>query len=196
MCGGCRVTGLSGAPGRPRRLRCGRARGEVRAGGRGGGAPRVPGGDEGGGAGLGALPREGAGRARWGEAHIIEVVEGTRRDAPAGTPPRPAYDVERTSLRQRELAKAAELSVPGSPVAASTVKHRRQRWQAEGLPGLVDRRATRHRSPAGRCGPGVAEAMGQAIADATDHAPRTATFIMWRSRELLAERGEAGAGPS
>ena len=82
-------------------------------------------------------------RARWWEDHIIEVVDGTRPDVPAGTPPRPEYDVERTTLREREQAKAAELSTPDRPVSASTVRHRRQRWQAEGLPGLVDRRVTR-----------------------------------------------------
>ena len=126
--------------------------------------PRGTGGHRGAQIGLAGLPPEAVGQARWWEAHIIEVVDGTRPDAPAGTPPRPAYDVERTSLRERELAKAAELSTPDRPVAASTVKHRRQRWQAEGLPGLVDRRVTRRRSPAGRAGQVVAEAMGQAIA--------------------------------
>src|SRR5258708_17951857 len=69
--------------------------------------------------GLAGLPPEAVERARWWEAHIIEVVDGTRPDAPAGTPPRPAYDVERTSLREREQAKAAELSTPDRPVAAS-----------------------------------------------------------------------------
>lgn len=121
--------------------------------------------------GLAGLPPEAVEQARWWEAHIIEVVDGTRPDAPAGTPPRPAYDVERTSLREREQAKAAELSTPDRPVAASTVKHRRQRWQAEGLAGLVDRRVTRRRSPAGRADPVVAEAMEQAVAEATDEEP-------------------------
>jgi hypothetical protein len=37
----------------------------------------------------------------------------------------------RTSLADREQAKAAELSVLGRQIAAATVKHRRQRWQAE-----------------------------------------------------------------
>ena len=97
---------------------------------------------------------------------------------------------------EREQAKAAELSAPGRPVAASTVKHRRQRWQAEGLPGLVDKRVTRRRSPAGRADPAVAEAMEQAIAEATDESSRTATFIVWRTRQLLAERGQAGKEPS
>jgi hypothetical protein len=146
--------------------------------------------------GLAGLPPEAVERARWWEAHIIEVVDGTRPDAPAGAPPRPAYDVERTSLAGREQAKAAELSAQGRPVAASTVKHRRQRWQAEGLPGLVDRRVARRRSPAGRADPVVAEAMAEAIAEATDESSRTATFIVWRTRQLLAERGQAGREPS
>ena len=60
--------------------------------------------------GLAGLPPETAEQARWWEAHIIEVVDGTRPDAPAGAPPRPEYDAERTSLREREQAKAAELS--------------------------------------------------------------------------------------
>ena len=158
--------------------------------------PRGTGGQPGAQAGLAGLPPEAVEQARWWEAHIIEVVDGTRPDAPAGTPPRPAYDVERTSLREREQAKAAELSTPGRPVAASTVKHRRQRWQAEGLPGLVDKRVTRRRSPAGRADPAVAEAMEQAIAEATDESSRTATFIVWRTRQLLAERGQAGKEPS
>ena len=158
--------------------------------------PRGTGGHRDARVGLAGLPPEAVERARWWEAHIIEVVDGTRPDAPAGTPPRPAYDVERTSLRERERAKAAELSTPDGPVSASTVKHRRQRWQAEGLPGLVDRRVTRRRSPAGRADPVVAEAMEQAIAEATDESSRTATFIVWRTRQLLAERGQADKEPS
>jgi Mu transposase, C-terminal len=158
--------------------------------------PRGAGSDPGSRVGLAGLPPEAAERARWWEAHIIEVVDGSRPDAPAGTAPRPEYDVERTSLREREQAKAAELSAPGRPVAASTVKHRRQRWQAEGLPGLVDKRATRRRSPAGRVDPAVASAMEQAIAEAADESSRTATFIVWRTRQLLAERGEGGTEPS
>ena len=158
--------------------------------------PRGPGGHPPARAGLAGLPPEAAERARWWEAHIIEVVDGTPPDTPAGTPPRPAYDPGRTSLAGREQAKAAELSSPGRPVAASTVKHRRQRWQAEGLPGLVDKRVQRRRSPAGRADPAVAEAMGQAIAEATDDSSRTASFIVWRTREILAELGHAGVEPS
>ena len=158
--------------------------------------PRGPGGHPAGQTGLAGLPPEAVERARWWEVHIIEVVDGTPPDAPAGTPPRPGYDVQRTSLREREQAKAAELSTPDRPVAASTVKHRRQRWQAEGLPGLVDKRVQRSRSPAGRADPAVAAAMEQAIAEATDESSRTATFIVWRTGQILAGQGQSGREPS
>src|SRR5260370_27966589 len=158
--------------------------------------PRGPGRHPAAQTGLAGLPREAVERARWWEGHIIEVVDGTPPDAPAGTPPRPAYDVEHTSRADRERAKAAELSAPGRPVAASTVKHRRQRWQAEGLPGLVDKRVQRRRSPAGRADPAVAEAMEQAIAEAADESSRAATFIVWPTPEILAQRGQAGTEPS
>ena len=158
--------------------------------------PRGTGGPLGAQVGLAGLPPEAVERARWWEAHIIEVVDGTPPDEPAGTPSRPAYDVERTSLAGREQAKAAELSAQGRQVAASTVKHRRQRWQAEGLPGLVDKRVTRRRTPAGRADPAVAEAMEEAIAEAADESSRTATFIVWRTREILAERGQTVLEPS
>src|ERR1039458_9432900 len=139
--------------------------------------PRPAGGRPGPQIGLAGLPPEMVGRARWWEDHIIEVVDGTRPDASAGTPPRPEYDVERTTLREREQAKAAELSAPGRP-------------------GLVDGRVTQRRSPAGRADPAVAGAMEQAIAEATDESSRTATFIVWRTRQLLAERGQADREPS
>lgn len=158
--------------------------------------PRGPGGHRATQTGLAGLPPEAVEQARWWEAHIIEVVDGTRPDSPAGTPPRPAYDVERTSLREREQAKAAELSTPDRPVAASTVKHRRQRWQAQGLPGLVDKRVQRRRSAAGRADPAVAGAMEQAIAEATEESSRTATFIVWRTRQILAGQGQSAREPS
>src|SRR5271170_7891600 len=59
--------------------------------------PRGTGGEPGTRTGLAGLPPEAVEQARWWEAHVIEVVDGTRPDAPAEMPPRPAYDVERTS---------------------------------------------------------------------------------------------------
>lgn len=73
--------------------------------------------------GLDGLPAAVVEEASWWEAHIAEVVYGLRPDAPTGMRPRPQYDPGRTSLTEREKAKAAELSAAGRPVPASTVKH-------------------------------------------------------------------------
>jgi transposase InsO family protein len=146
--------------------------------------------------GLEGLPDAAVEEASWWEAHIAEVVYGLRPDAPAGARPRPQYDPERTSLTERERAKAAELSAAGRPVPASTVKHRRQRWEAHGLPGLVDRRVARRMRPAGRADERVVVAMRQAIGEAARASSRTAGFVIWRTRELLAEAGYDGPIPS
>ncbi len=148
------------------------------------------------GIGLEGLPAAAVQEASWWEAHIAEVVYGLRPDAPAGTMPRPQYDPGRTSLTERERAKAAELSAAGRPVPASTVKHRRQRWEAHGLAGLVDRRAARRMRPAGRADDRVVDAMRQAIGEAEQASSRTAGFIIWRAREILAGAGYDGAVPS
>ena len=146
--------------------------------------------------GLDGLPAAAVEEASWWEAHIAEVVYGLQPDAPPGTRPRPPYDPERTSLTERERAKAAELSAAGRPVPASTVKHRRQRWEAHGLAGLVDRRAARRMRPAGRVDERVADAMRQAIGEAAGASSRTAGFVIWRTREVLAGSGYDGPVPS
>jgi transposase InsO family protein len=146
--------------------------------------------------GMEGLPAAAVEEASWWEAHIAEVVYGLRPGAPAGTRPRPQYDPERTSLTERERAKAAELSAAGRPVPVSTVKHRRQRWEAHGLPGLVDRRLARRMRPAGRADDQVVAAMRQAIAETARASSRTAGFVIWRTREILAGAGYDGPVPS
>jgi transposase InsO family protein len=146
--------------------------------------------------GLEGLPAAAVEEASWWEAHIAEVVYGLRPDAPAGTRPRPQYDPERTSLTGREKAKAAELSAPGKPVPASTVKHRRQRWEAYGLPGLADRRLSRRKRPAGRADEQVVAAMRQASGETPDASSRTAGFVIWRMKQILAGAGYDGPVPS
>jgi hypothetical protein len=155
-----------------------------------------PGKGPGPGIGLEGLPAAAAEAASWWEPHITEVVYGTRPDAPAGTRPRPEYDPERTPLTGRERAKAAELTAAGRPVTASTVKHRRQRWEAHGLAGLVDQRAARRMRPAGRADDQVVDALRQAVAEAEKASSRTTGFIIWRAKEILAGAGYDGAVPS
>jgi transposase InsO family protein len=146
--------------------------------------------------GLEGLPAAAVEDAFWWEAHIAEVVYGLRPDAPAGTRPRPQYDPERTSLTGREKAKAAELSAAGTEVPASTVKHRRQRWEAYGLPGLADRRLSRRKRPAGRADEQVVAAMREAIGETPDASSRTAGFTIWRMKEILAGAGYDRPVPS
>jgi len=146
--------------------------------------------------GLGGLPAAAVEEASWWEAHIAEVVYGLRPDATAGTRPRPQYDPERTSLTEREKAKAAELSAAGKKVPASTVKHRRQRWEAYGLPGLADRRLSRRKRPAGRADDQVVAAMREAIGETPGASSRTAGFVIWRMKEILAGAGYDGPVPS
>jgi transposase InsO family protein len=148
------------------------------------------------GIGLEGLPAAAVEEASWWEVHIAEVVYGLRPDAAAGTRPRPQYDPERTSLTERERAKAAELTAAGRPVPASTVKHRRQRWEAHGLAGLVDRRAARRTRPVGRADERVVDAMRQAIGEAAEASSRTTGFIIWRAKEILAKAGYDGPVPS
>jgi hypothetical protein len=146
--------------------------------------------------GLEGMPAAAVEEASWWEAHIAEVVYGLRPDAPAGTRPRPQYDPEHTSLTGREKAKAAELSSAGKTVPASTVKHRRQRWEAYGLPGLADRRLSHRKRPAGRAGDQVVAAMAEAIGETKDASSRTTGHAIRRTKEILGEAGYNGPVPS
>ena len=106
--------------------------------------------------------------AQWWERHIVEVLTGLPPDAPAGSVPRPDYDPELRSLRQRELAKHEELAAAGQQVGLSTLKRLRARYEREGLLGVVDHRAARRPTPAGYADPRVVEITRQAIAEETD----------------------------
>ena len=89
--------------------------------------------------GLEGLPAAAVGEASWWEAHIAEVVYGLPPDAPGGARPRPQYDPERTSLTEREKAKAAELSAAGrSRPARSSIAvsgGRRTAWPGWSITG-------------------------------------------------------------
>jgi putative transposase len=146
-------------------------------------------------AALGGVP-EGAveDALRW-ERHIVEVLTGAVPDAPPGTAARPGYDPAAYSLAQREQAKAAELAALGEKAAARTVKRKRQRYQARGLAGLVDWRADRARPARGRTDERVVQALQQAIGEQAAMSTRTASFFLWRTRQILAEQHGPDAVP-
>ena len=145
--------------------------------------------------GLEGLPAAAVEEASWWEAHIVEVVYGLPPDAPpGGTTETRSTARNATSLTAREKAKAAELSAVGRPVPGpARSKHRRQRWEARRLAGLVDHRVAKRMSPTGRVDERVAAAMRQAIEEATNASSRTVGFVIWRTREIpLADAGVDG----
>jgi hypothetical protein len=125
----------------------------------------------------------------WWQRHIVEVLRGVPPDAGEGAVPRPGYDPAVFSLTRREQAKAAELTAAGRPVTASAIAKRRRRYQEQGLAGMVDHRAGKQMPPHGRADAAVVAAMRQAISEATDESTGTAVFVVWRTRQILAESG-------
>ncbi|MBT2493430.1 transposase [Streptomyces sp. ISL-96] len=72
------------------------------------------------------------------ERHIREINEGIPPGAQADAVPRPGYDPDRFTLRQRYAAKAAELRALGwKKASAATIERRRRAYQARGINGLI-----------------------------------------------------------
>lgn len=136
---------------------------------------------------LEGLPEAVAAEALWWEQHIVEVLRGVPPQAPAGTRPKPEYDPATVSLTRREQAKAAELTAAGRPVTASAITKRRRRYEAHGVVGMADHRSAKPVSAHGRVDPLVVEAMRKAIAEAAQGSTRTATYLFWRTGQILEE---------
>ena len=139
---------------------------------------------------LAGLPEPVVAKARWWQAHIVEVITGLAAGSAPAAAPRPQYDPRDTTVGQREAAKAAELAAGGhAGVSARTVRRRRQRYEAMGLAGLLDGRAGR-RQPV-RTDQRVVDALQRAIEEATEASSRTASYLCWKAgRILAAEYGE------
>jgi hypothetical protein len=78
----------------------------------------------------------------------------------------------------------------------STVGNFRRRYHAEGLLGLADRRPVRKRPRFGTVDDAVVEAMRKAVKEGEDDSTHTGTYIIWRTGEILQEKGEAVELPS
>ncbi|MFE7400837.1 integrase [Streptomyces sp. NPDC057557] len=105
--------------------------------------------------------------------------------------PRPEFVPKRSSLAQRERAKAAELTAAGHAMTASGIKQRRQRYQRDGLVGLADGRSAKQMPSFGRVAPVVVEAMRQAIGETAEASSKTIGFVVWRATQILAAREDA-----
>ncbi|MFI1294430.1 integrase [Streptomyces sp. NPDC020792] len=137
------------------------------------------------------FPETAAEQALGWERHILEVLHGLPLDASEGVVPRPECDPRRSSLAERERAKAAELTAAGHRVTASGIKQRRQRYQREGLIGLADGRSAKQMPVFGKVDAAVVEAMRQAIGETAEGSSKTIGYIAWRAKEILASREDA-----
>jgi hypothetical protein len=122
-------------------------------------------------------------RAEWWERQVVEALTGVPAGSPLGTVARPEFDPLRTTLRQREMAKVDELRAAGEPVSLATLGRMRRRYQADGLLGLVDGRATR--GVASGLDERVMAAIEKAVAEETDRSTGTVTRLRRKVRQIL-----------
>ncbi|QIY59411.1 transposase family protein [Streptomyces sp. RPA4-5] len=72
------------------------------------------------------------------ERHLREIDDGVPPDAEEGAVPRPGYDPDRFTVRQRLAAKAAEMKALGfKHASAGTIERRRRAYRARGVFGLI-----------------------------------------------------------
>ncbi|MFF4574137.1 hypothetical protein [Streptomyces sp. NPDC001410] len=143
---------------------------------------------------LDGLPEEVAERARWWQRHLTELMTG-RPDGDPHTPVRTEYDPEVHSVRQRELAKLAELRQAGEQVGLSTMRRMRSRFEREGVAGLVDGRQRKPATGTGRADPRVVAAIEQVVNSRTNEATVSAQVLRRQVERLLADEHGAGEVP-
>lgn len=131
------------------------------------------------------VPETVAEQARWWERHIVEILTGLPPEHEPGAPVKPEFDPARVSLRQRELAKAAELEASGHKVSFPTVKRLRLAYEKDGIWGLVDHRVARSSRPTGRVDDRIVVATRQAIADETDRSTGTVSRLRRKVSQIL-----------
>ncbi|WP_407916002.1 hypothetical protein [Kitasatospora sp. NE20-6] len=97
----------------------------------------------------------------------MEVITGLSPRAPPDQSPRPPYNPARTTLAQREAAKAAELvELNMAAVSARTVRRKRQRYQPRGVAALTDGCTSRCAAPGFRGDPRVLRCLELALQEA------------------------------
>jgi putative transposase len=142
---------------------------------------------------LEGVPDDRVEAARWWERHVLDVLTGQPADP---TVVNRAFgadvdDLARRTMRQREIAKVAELRAAGQTVGLRTFQRIRRRYETDGLWGLLDGRWTRGPvSATGRVDPRVVAAARQAIGEQTNASTGTAARLRRRTEQLLvAEHG-------
>lgn len=143
---------------------------------------------------LAGVPAAAAERARWWEQHLIEVLTGRRAGAEPGSRPRPEFDPSSKSLRQRELAKLAELRAAGYDVSVNTLQRQRYAYERDGLLGVVDRRYIPVRPVFGRVDERLVAAIRRVIDEEMDRSTGTVSRLQRRvGKSLVAQYGSEDA---
>ena len=130
-----------------------------------------------------ALPPEVRSRALFLQGHVVDVVHGR---APDGSPN--PYLPSGTSLRQRELAKVAELAGLGEDIELRKLQRLRVAYERHGLLGLVDRRQLRPHQAGARTDPRVREVIAEVLSSMTLESTGSADRIRLDVERRLAEK--------
>ena len=140
---------------------------------------------------LQGMPPELVEKACWWEQHIVEVLTGVLPSPAPTARPRPGFDPAARSLRQREMAKVAELGALGHEVPLSTFQRLRRSYEIEGLWGLVDARTRRWLATAGTVDERIVGAVRRALAEQTHQSTGTVGRLRRRVEKILvAEYGD------
>ncbi|MEV0224428.1 integrase [Streptomyces sp. NPDC050704] len=143
---------------------------------------------------LEGLPDKVVAQAQWWQWHLVEVLTGRALDDPGG-PVRAEYDPATRSLRQRELAKLAELREHGQPVSRSRLQRLRARFEAEGVAGLVDRRSQMPGRATGRADPRVVAALEEVVSAQANRSTVSGEVLRYRLERMLEAEHGAGVVP-
>jgi hypothetical protein len=144
---------------------------------------------------LDGIPEAKAEQARWWERHVAEILTGLPPEHAPGAAPKPEYDPARVSLRQREIAKLAELEAAGHKTSLATVKRQRLAYEKDGIWGLVDQRVARLARPEGRVDDRVVEATRKAIGAETNRSTGTVARLKREVSRILREEHGDDAPP-
>ncbi|MEU5099758.1 transposase [Streptomyces sp. NPDC020996] len=141
---------------------------------------------------LETVPERERERAMAWQRHIREIETGLP-DGPGSTgSPRPEYDPQRTSMAEREQAKADELAALGWPRASrATVRRMRARYHTGGVMGLVRQR--KPPSATGRADERVVAAVLEALRRQRGRSTGTLKGLREVTGQILAEAHGPGA---
>ena len=128
-------------------------------------------------------------------AHLREAITGYRAgDASRAeeNEPRPCYDPDATTQKQRFETKAAELRAAGKKVSARTLRFQRDEYQQRGLIALIDARQLRTKLPLGKHPDRVISVAKQVLDAAIDESTVTKKMHIEAIQKLLKADMKAG----